>query len=845
LAAGDALGAAAIHLAPFLDGFHLSGRGEFGSWVDQTRAGLLQQLMRSLERALRDADSDQARVEITRELVRLEPYSTKHALALAAALEAIHEPVLAYRILEGHVARLSTDLELEPAESVERQLSRLRTVTQALAAAPPVQAAAAPAPAAAATTPSAARPRGLGRRQLARRWVLTSAMVVAGVVVASVFIQASRGGGEQPVLAIGRIDGAIEGQADSLGPLLTQALVMSTGRIAGIGVLSSRWLAEFTGDGSAGGIRAAASAGASELLEGRVSRSHDGGLHLSLTLTDVRSGRVRSATNVTAIDPLSLVDSATRVIAAVYGVAVQGEGTPAMGTSSWTALSFYREGGLLIERGDLVGAYRMFTAALGEDSTFAAAAFWAWQASSLLSLPNQHALESQASRFAATAPIIERLYILGHIQVVDFRSPDALIYADSLFRLFPDHPLAHLLSGQVEMALGDFPAAVAHFRQAIAVAAEQSEQVSRSWRPCMECGAIELLAGAYVWMDSLTSAERMLRAALVQWPRNGRLVQGLMHVLQRQGHDQEVRQLGLLMATLVELPPDLGFMAEQYALRAGDPVLAEQLLQNRQSPVTAESRRELLWLELIALRNQGRRRDALRFAREGTLAPKAESVGESDWHAAPETEALVRQEAGEYMLAAELFLRAAGPPTDRQPGSGRRAWWLTHAATCLAAAGETERLPALADTIEVLGSRSLYGRDRRLHHYVRGLMEQGRGRDVGAVRHFREAVYSPNEGYSRINFELGRSLMRLGRPAEAAAVVAPALRGSLDASNLYVTRTELHELLAEAYDQAGARDSAIAHYRIVSRSWAKADSVLQPRVARVRNRMVELGAPPS
>ena len=57
---------------------------------------------------LRDADSDQARVEITRELVRLEPYSTKHALALAAALEAIHEPVLAYRILEGHVARLST-----------------------------------------------------------------------------------------------------------------------------------------------------------------------------------------------------------------------------------------------------------------------------------------------------------------------------------------------------------------------------------------------------------------------------------------------------------------------------------------------------------------------------------------------------------------------------------------------------------------------------------------------------------------------------------------------------------------------------------------------------------------
>ena len=42
-----------------------------------------------------------------------------------------------------------------------------------------------------------------------------------------------------------------------------------------------------------------------------------------------------------------------------------------------------------------------------------------------------------------------------------------------------------------------------------------------------------------------------------------------------------------------------------------------------------------------------------------------------------------------------------------------------------------------------------------------------------------------------------------------------ALRAEIDAANLYVTRTELHELLARAFDAAGERDSAAVHYRAV------------------------------
>jgi hypothetical protein len=68
------------------------------------------------------------------------------------------------------------------------------------------------------------------------------------------------------------------------------------------------------------------------------------------------------------------------------------------------------------------------------------------------------------------------------------------------------------------------------------------------------------------------------------------------------------------------------------------------------------------------------------------------------------------------------------------------------------------------------------------------------------------------------------------------AVVQPALRGSIEASNLYITRTELHELLAQAWDAANGRDSAVAHYRVVTSAWKRADPLLQSRRARAEAR---------
>jgi tetratricopeptide (TPR) repeat protein len=208
-------------------------------------------------------------------------------------------------------------------------------------------------------------------------------------------------------------------------------------------------------------------------------------------------------------------------------------------------------------------------------------------------------------------------------------------------------------------------------------------------------------------------------------------------------------------------------------------------------------------------------------------------------------EAQVLLEARRPRAAAALFDSIA---RWRVPGeqSGyiarHRIWSLTHAATAYAAAGDTAQLASLADTLRRLGPYSSLGRDRRLHHYVHGLLLVARGDDAAAIPALRASIVSPTTGYTRASYELARALLRQGRPADAVAVLQPTFRGGLEASNLYITRSELHALLAQAWDAAGRADSAATHYSALVAAWRRADPHLRDQVMAARQRLAALSA---
>jgi hypothetical protein len=247
--------------------------------------------------------------------------------------------------------------------------------------------------------------------------------------------------------------------------------------------------------------------------------------------------------------------------------------------------------------------------------------------------------------------------------------------------------------------------------------------------------------------------------------------------------------------------------------------------------------RQYRWFCSLALRIQGRYREALALAREGRV-PKSKIIRRG---LPPDQylNAILDMEAGRPLVAADEFAAISRPGDDAREKrdtvnvpDGLRArhvaWTLTLAATAAVAGGDTLRARRLVDTIESAGRRSMFPRDPLLHHFVRGLLHSRAHDDEAALREFRAAIHSPTFGYTRINYDIAQSALALKRPREAIPLVQAALHGGIEGGGFYITRTELHEMLARLFDANHQRDSAAAHYAIVERAWRSADPFLQP-----------------
>ncbi|MGQ0538371.1 MAG: hypothetical protein ACT4R6_05440, partial [Gemmatimonadaceae bacterium] len=573
---------------------------------------------------------------------------------------------------------------------------------------------------------------------------------------------------------------------------------------------------------------AARRAGATEILEGELIPLPDRQLRLTIRRVDIARGLVRGGYQVTLSDRVAMFDSVTILIAGDLRVGAPTGSLVEVSTRSPIAYRLYEDGLRAFFQFDARAAHRLFRAAIKEDSTFAMATYYAWRSADGSSVDT---LADRAMELASRASERDRLLIMTHVGSTryDLRAAAA---AESLATRFPNDPEALLRAGAVVRSL---PQAVALLDRAIALDSAAAGPMS----VCRLCDALSVLAARYQWADSLSAAKRTLDRWTALRPADPApwISRADLLVAERRRAEAEAA-----LARAVELGAPRGDPNEHrliWSLRTDDVATADTICG---AALATQDRAQFAKFRTpctIALRAQGRFIEALALTREGHL-PRASLVHRGlpidRVHAA-----ILDMEMGRPLLAADQF-QALGttyrdtalPPGVRAHGA---AWHLTLEATAATEGMDTLRARRLVDSIEVIGGRSLYGRDPLLHLFVRGLLKARAQQHSAAVDDFRAAIFSPAFGYTRVSYELGRSLLALNRPEEAIPVLRAALRSGLDSAALYLTRTQVHELLAQVFDANRQPDSAAAHYALVERAWRGADPILADRYAAAKARL--------
>jgi len=510
--------------------------------------------------------------------------------------------------------------------------------------------------------------------------------------------------------------------------------------------------------------------------------------------------------------------------------------SPPITIASTAARGLYEQGMDRYYAGDPRESARLFKAALDRDTNCAMCALYAGLAEGSSNGADASRMIELANRLARRVSDPERM-LIRYRWADATNSADRRAIADSLVARYPNWPEAQVAAAEAADMQGAWLAAADHLRRAIAGGPRPTVSSSAS---CASCATRLMLITTYQNADSSDAALRGAQELQREQPRWRLAWLQLAHLLTATGRYDEARA-AIDSATRYSTGTDADVIEHAMVeIRARNFATADRLLLALAQTGNADKRSDALWFLIISLRTQGRLHEALALAQgafRGADSALTHTVG-----TARVAEAQVRFELGQFRRAADIFESLVVPPdTFSRAAAGRsarqRVWVLTHAGSSFAAEGDTIALAALADTLQVWGPRSGFGRDRLLRDYLQGLLWTARDRPDSALAAFGRSTFSETEGFSRTDLQRARTLLTLGRPQEAIPILRHPLAGSLEAGNFYTTQTELQELLAQAYDAAGNLDSAAVYYRYVVTAWKGADAQLQPRVARDRERL--------
>lgn len=845
--------AAAAWTGPFLDGVVLPEAEGFERWAETERAVLAREVLTVLERLARDAEQAgqwKEAVHWWQRRVAVDPLAAAGTIGLMEAMAAAGDVPAALRHARVYETLVEQELELTPEAAVMDLKQRLMAGAHKRRSGPATRTAHVPVgdPERDAVAQeqgglkrtqretASRRAEGLRPRRYAAGWLIGAGAVVA-LGAASVLMILRRGDSPPPVghaqvLAVGGF-AAYGADLVPAARALTDMLATNLAQVPGLNVLSSVRVYELAagmeGDTVRALLSAARLAGATDVIDGALYET-PGGVRLDLRRTDLVSGEVVHAVTVSGPDVFAAVDEGTTRLMETIGGRSPARPVADVTTSSLVSYRLYVEGLRAYFDGQRAAAHRLFTSALEEDSTFAMAAYYAMLAGEG-SRAQKVAMLQRAVRLADGAGDRERLLIQWQ-WANEMDDPSRAALADTLVARYASEPFAHVHHGRVLVAQGRYGDALTAFRKAVALEPREQAAVPGHCTACEARGEIIFVLRG---LDSLEAAEREARNA-IRAERSGGAWLQLAEVMTVSGRVDEAEDA---YRRVEELSPQLDVPRQRAmaGIRHGmfETTDAELLARMRSGNVYVRADAE--WWLTFSYRAQGRLSDASEVAR--TMRERDSTWGQRG--AAPylaTVSAAVLYERGRFRQAAALWdsiarLRTPGETESRN--ARHQVWFMSLAATGLAAAGDTVGLAGRADTVEVLGRQSAYIRDQRLHHHVRGLLYAARGRHEEAVEAFERARLMPTVGYGRTVQFMARSLSSLGRHEEAVAVLRPFLAGPLDGANTYLPMPEIHEQLAELYLAAGRRDSAVTHAARAAMMWRNADPIFEARRRRMED----------
>ena len=868
---GDDERAAAVYGGSFLDGFHVPNAEEFSRWVDAERVAIARdhtRILESLARASVTRGDPVGAVEWWRKLAALDPLNARVAVGLMEALTAANDRAAAIRHAHVYELLVQEELDLPPDREVLLLAERLRreaeapasdlTVVERAVSSSPSSNISQPAkdvPLATIAEPPMPTATGdvgdrRGRLTSLPRWAIAGLALVA-IAAAALAVRTPRGSsaqlhdGASGLVAIGHVAGyGTDSTARAMAGPVSDLLATSLSRVSGLRVVSQGRMLELMRlrDGmrdtsGAGFIEAARQAGATQVIDGTLYTLPSGRLRLDLRQVDVKSGAIGKAHIIEGNDLFALVDSGTSRLVAALGRDAPGGSVTDVTTTSAVAYRMYAEGLRAYYLADYRSAMNLFDAALREDSLFALAAYYGALATSAAGSDEWFDRIQRAKGLASRATDRERLSITADWA---FRTGSASLraIAETLTTRYPAEVGGHLALGIALLREGDFAASRAELQRAVTM----DSAVIRSGKfPCAGCDAVQALVSALLLTDSLDAAERTARWWLKLQPTSIDATMTLLSVLDLAGRTAEVDSIYRAAADMTN---EAVLTARPvHLIRIRDYPAAEQMLQLQTGQTGGLRRADAYWGLALSLREQGRLDRALEVARNIRNYPDLKRKPGGP-HSSSVLEAQIQLERGHAAAAAALFDTVAWLPLIQSTTPPPRMWPLAQAYAARIAGDDTARAEQLIDSIRTLGATTGSARDERFFHHLRGLLEAKRGRDAAAIEEFRAAVYSLTGGYTRTNYELGSAYLRSHRPREALAVLTPAIHANIDGSALYLSRTELHELMAKAFDDAGAADSAAAHYALVARVWSAGDPPFKARAEVARRRAAALSRRP-